>query len=220
MMIKAETKSSPTQYGLLYRVSDALISLLSYLNLVEFFKFVGRWLSATDSEERKIQISNIAIDVFIIAKWALIASLWYAEASSLASKIVVIYLIITNVFTYFYYHVWIDQSFPETITTIERQRRRFISLLQAILFSNFSFALLFAYGAHHHFSWTPAITSSLAPVYYSFSNSITGSSNIAYPATNIGYLLSTSQLLISFIFIAVIMSKTIPEVEKGSKADV
>ena len=76
---------------------ENIIFALCFLNLVEFFKFIAIKLLP----KRKILAKRLAVDLFIILKWALVTLLWYNNVKSIFVNYVVWYLIFTNIFTYF-----------------------------------------------------------------------------------------------------------------------
>lgn len=59
--------------GFLYEIINAVVLGANYLNLVELYKSLARRLTPPGaSSEVLIRNSNIAIDIFVVLKWALV----------------------------------------------------------------------------------------------------------------------------------------------------
>lgn len=189
--------------GFIYILANRIIQLFYYTNLVEGFKYLVGLIGK--GKERKY--NNFAIDLFIILKWILVGTIWLGEKSSLFLTILALYLIWTNLFTYFYYHVW---DAPKKIKP-DRIKRRFINLFLAFAFSNFSYAYLYQTYFKSHFNIADGFDEKLSFLNYSNFNSLFSDYSIITPIDNTGYILTFSQLAITFIFASIILSKTIPE---------
>jgi hypothetical protein len=122
--------------GYIHRIATLIVTICYYTNLVEGFK----WLLGKLTKDKKRAYKNFAIDTFILLKWIFLILLWCFNAQSFLLTIVVSYLIWTNLFTYFYYHVWKTSKVDET----ERNQRRFVNLILAFTYSNVSFAYLYS----------------------------------------------------------------------------
>lgn len=189
--------------GFIYILSTRIIQIFYYTNLVEGFKYLIGLLGK--NKERKFK--NFAIDLFIVLKWILIGAIWLFDKSNLFLTVLVSYLIWTNLFTYFYYHVW---ATPKKIKS-DRIQRRFISLFLAFAYSNFSYAYLYHSYFKRHFMVSEGFDRKLSFLNYSNFNSLFSEYSIISPIDNTGYILTFSQLAITFIFASIILSKTIPE---------
>lgn len=189
--------------GFIYILSTRIIQIFYYTNLVEGFKFLIGLLGK--DKERKFK--NFAIDLFILLKWILIGAIWIVDKSNLFLAILVLYLIWTNLFTYFYYHVWVTTKKIKS----DRIQRRFINLFLAFAYSNFSYAYLYQSYFKSHFKISEGFDRKLSFLNYSNFNSLFSDYSIISPIDNTGYILTFSQLAITFIFVSIILSKTIPE---------
>jgi hypothetical protein len=198
------------QNGFLYESADVIIRCLKYLNVVEYFKMAAQRLTpsaASDSVIRKN--TNIAIDVFIVLKWCLVASLWYLRVDGYASIVAVLYLLAASLHTYFYYHVWEENPYGHAMT-LHRVRRRFLNLLLALAFTLFGYAFLYEVCFRSQIAWPPGIGGIISSLEFSIVNSIGGSFESMRPITTAATVLSMSQQIATFIIVAVILSKSIP----------
>lgn len=195
--------------GFIFKTVDTVTVSLNYLNLVEFFKFVARKLTPESSPTtEKIKNCNIAIDIFIVMKWVLMIFLWVNNINSPFWTLLTLYLIWSNYHTYFYYHVW---KTPSSITDFDKSRRRFISLIVAIFFNVVSFGYLYSTSFAQDFSWGNISNLPLNSLLFSISQSFfLGSSDVS-PLTESGEVLTTVQSLITFIFIVIILAKSVPQ---------
>jgi hypothetical protein len=173
------------------------------MNLVEGFK----WLLGKLTKDKKRAYKNFAIDTFILLKWIFIGLIWFLKAQSLSLTIIVSYLIWTNLFTYFYYHVWTSNKIEET----ERNQRRFINLILAFAYSNVSFAYLYSLPFNSSFSITTGFDGHFSFLLFSSYNSLFSDYNFITVADLTGSIITVLQLTITFIFASIILSKSIPE---------
>lgn len=187
--------------GLLYTLLNPVLKFLRFLNLVELFKLI-----AVKIGKNKVY-SRTGTDAFILFKWALLLIIWTCSWHNIVITIAVWYLLITNIYTYFYYHVWSDEALNTTTLTNDTLRRRFLVLLLAIAFSDFGFAYLYKLPYAADFS-----ANSVANyVWYSISNSFAANYNAIQPTTELGNSIAMIQLIITFIFVTIIVSRSIPE---------
>lgn len=200
------------KYGFIYELFRVLIEGFRYLNLVELFKLVGQKLNpALNDKNSKTTNTRLAVDIFIIIKWVLILIISITSTSNLFLSVLVWYLIVTNVYTYFYYHVWDSSAINQSEIDEHSLRRRFINLLLAISFSNFSFGYLYCNYYSKEFSWGEKGISFSHSIWYSITNSISGNYSVVSPISDLGYSISMIQLVISFVFITIVVSRSIPQ---------
>jgi hypothetical protein len=194
--------------GFLLKIADGIIRYGKFLSLVEFFKFVATRLAPQPvSDNDKKAYANIAIDIFIVIKWAWIILFWCCDVNNRFATGIVFYLILTNLHTYFYYHIWFDNG----IITDLKNKRKFITLLLAFSFSNLCFAYLYALPFKNNFKWLDTINSDLTAFWFSISTSLTSSISGVEPLDNWANFLTTAQVCISFTFISIVLSKSIPQ---------
>ena len=192
--------------GFIYEVVKVVIDNLKYLNLVELFKAIAKKIKPNQSDE----YSKIAVDIFIVMKWIFVSILIFLEINNSWITVFVWYLIATNLYTYFYYHNWIDESLNTSNFDNDRIRRRFVNLILAICFSNYSFSYLYKFPYNSEFSWisNEIIGDSFT---YSICNSITANYDLVKPISSLAFSISTIQIFISFIFITIVISRSIPQ---------
>jgi hypothetical protein len=204
------------QNGFIYSLFNRSIKFFYYMNLVEFFKFVGRKLNPNKNDQASIDTYNrVFTDIFILLKWIFLMILWSASFFSRTTTIIVWYLIVTNLYTYFYYHIWEDTSLNPDNFTIARSKRRFLNLLLAIAFSTFSFGYLYQMPYWNHFNWKGYSTFGHS-LMYSFSNSLAANYAEVGPITDHGNQVSLIQLLFTFVFLTIILSKSLPQTNSNT----
>jgi hypothetical protein len=200
------------KYGFIYEIFKAIIEGLKYLSLVELFKLIAKKLNPIPLDESKATIySRVSVDIYITLKWILLIIFLITSLNGQWSCLIIWYLIITNIHTYFYYHVW-DKAAINLFEADEHcLRRRFINLLLAIAFSNISFAYLYSTYYSNGFNWgSSGITKSHA-IWYSISNSVAANYNSISPIDDTANSVSMIQLLITFLFVTIIISRSIPQ---------
>lgn len=197
--------------GLIYPVIDFILNCLKYLNLVEGVKWLFRkFINDPDKANR------IGTDTFILLKWALVIFLWEYEVKSSIINVLLFYLIATNLYTYFYHHIWKEDKGTEQKTKDEifqRRKRRFINLLQAVGFNILTFGYLIAMPFSSNFEWEKGYSTFEDSVFFSLSQTLT----IDYcPVESINRCASqliTIETFVSFIFLTIVLSTSVPEKE-------
>ena len=189
--------------GYIHRIANLIVTICYNTNLVEGFK----WLLGKLTKDKKRAYKNFAIDTFILLKWIFIGLIWYLNVQSFLLTVIVSYLIWTNLFTYFYYHVWTTSKIEET----ERNQRRFVNLILAFAYSNVSFAYLYSLPFSSSFSINPGFEGRFSFLLYSTYNSLFSDYNFITIADLTGSVITVIQLTITFIFASIILSKSIPE---------
>lgn len=198
--------------GIIYRILKLVLDGLNYLSLVELFKYISiKLFSKVSNPQSKITASRMAVDTFIIFKWLFVLLSFINGWSSPFFKVIVWYFIYSNLYTYFYYHLWSRESMNTENFDIERVRRRFITLMLSIGFSNLCFAYLFRFPYLSDFEWSDKIPLNTKAIWFSFANSLTANYEFVKPITQDGASITVTQLIISFIFITLILGKSIPQ---------
>ncbi|MBL0702425.1 MAG: hypothetical protein JJV95_00390 [Sulfurospirillum sp.] len=206
--------------GFIYPLFNSLINFLYYTNLVELFKFIGRFyaiLSLKKDEKVSVDIirscSTIAIDIYQIFKWGLLVFFWLSENNSLTSKLIIYYLIYSNLFVYFYYHTW--GSKYKQRNDREALKKNFLNYLMAIAFYLFSYAYLYKF----HYNDMILIDSklldisvldSINAIYLSISTAFTLTFGGFQPLTQEVRVVFLSELINTFLFFTIIVSNSIP----------
>lgn len=197
--------------GFIYTLIKFLIDKLCFLNLVEYFKKIGLWLNPEKTNrDMEATYTRVATDIFIVLKWLFILFLWLFSVRSPWMAGIVWYLIITNLYTYFFHHIWTDEALDTSHFTNDRIRRRFLNLLLALAYSDIAFAYLFRFPYVQEFTWGTVPTSPHS-IWFSISNSLAANYSVVSPITDLGNTVAMVQLLITFVFVAIIISRSIPQ---------
>lgn len=194
--------------GIIYGIVNWVIEKLKYLNMVEFFKFIAVKISPTN----RITSLRFAVDLFIILKWTLISLLWFYNVKNECINLIVLYLIFTNVYTYFYYHTW-TENITKSEFDFDRIKRRFLSLILSIGFNVVSFAYLFALPFSKNFQWKGGFSTLQDSLFFSLANSFTTNYDSVQSITEIGQKLTLIETIISFVFLTIILSNSIPQIK-------
>lgn len=203
------------QNGFIFKVIDALILSLNYLNIAEFFKFVAKKLTPTVQSVDEIKKNcNIAIDIFIILKWFLVIFLWVQGINNPILTVIVFYLVWSNFHTYFYYHIWKENN----SSNFDRSRRRFINLIIAIAFTIISFGYLYSTAFINEYIWGETSFSILKALIFSISQSLFLNISSVTPKNINGEVVTTIQSIITFLFVVIILAKSIPQDCKDTKS--
>lgn len=197
--------------GLIYPIVDFVLNNLKCLNLVEGLKYLFRkFVNDPDHANR------VGTDTFILLKWALVIFLWEYEVKSSIINILLFYLIATNLYTYFYYHIWDEKKSPTTITKdeiVQRRKRRFINLLQAVGFNILTFAYLIAMPFSSNFEWKKGYSTFEDSIFFSLSQTLTIDYGPVESINRCASQLITIETFVSFIFLTIVLSTSVPEKE-------
>ncbi|MHA1280317.1 MAG: hypothetical protein ACTSQ8_24350 [Candidatus Helarchaeota archaeon] len=210
---KKDDKLMSVHNGFIYPFVNSLLNLLKAINLVEGFKYAGKLLAAkTGSRETQIKYSRIAVDIFIIFKWLFVIFILLASINNIWTVVIVWYLLFTNLYTYFFYHVWSTEILLDDKFDIDRIKRRFTTLIQAILFSLLGFAYLYYVPYSSEFTWSSEQPAFIYSLWFSISNSLTASYKQVKPITDVGNTIAMIQLSMMFVFFTIIMGCTVPQI--------
>jgi hypothetical protein len=198
--------------GFIYEIVRVLIEAFKHLNLVELFKLIGAKLNPkkTDSEQ-EVAFKRVATDIFIVLKWVFVSILWCYSVTNFWMIICVWYLLISNLFTYLYYHIWADEALNTENFTKDRIRRRFVNLMLAVSFSVFCFAFLYQVPYAAEIDWGTKTAAPLYSIMFSISTALAANYEDVKPKTDFGNLLCTLELLFTFVFVTIILSRSIPQ---------
>ncbi len=199
--------------GFIYPFFNSLIRVLYYLNLVEFFKFVailskGLCKKEALSQEEQITTCNIAIDIYQMFKWLTLISLWLFEVNNFFSFIFTCYLLISNLFTYFYYHVW-GSNYSQMVDR-DKLNRKFLNSLLAVSYYLACYAYLYQVHLSDQIEWPDNLVDSMNAIYLSVSNAFTLTYGGFSPLTQEIRVVFMSQLINTFLFFTIIISNSIP----------
>lgn len=200
-----------SEYGFIYVIASVMIKVLWALNLVEWFKFLFyQFCRLLHKKINQKATYNWAIDTFIVLKFIFVFLFIFLPENPVYLRIV-LYLLIMNVFTYFYHHVWRKPS----DNCSHWQARRFLTLMLAIAFNILGYVYLYWNGLSSFLQWRKGTPYTLFTVIqYSLSNTFLLPSHLSVENA-FGLYLQTTQQVISFVFIVIVLSQSIPQPRKG-----
>jgi hypothetical protein len=202
--------------GFIYPFFDSLIRLLYYCNLVEFFKLLARLCvvvlhkrsSGELSTQALIRSCNIAIDTYQIFKFSVLFLLWTCEVSSVFSKLLVYYLLFSNLFTYFYYHVW-GSKYDQRVDR-DTLNRKFLNSLLAIAYYLLCYAYLYQIHYNQMIVWPDNLIDMTNSIFLSVANAFTLIYGGFSPLTQEVRVVFMSELINTFLFLTIIITNSIP----------
>ena len=194
---------------MLYKAFELLIETLKSINLVEYWKSLfwlgyNRKLIVIDYDEKLCKtIKGKAIDYFIIMKYGLLFLIFKGFIPSNDFTLLIIwYMLLMNIFTYFYYHLWESKK-----SNKENSKKRFINFILSIVYSSLSFMLLYKNYYTNDFEFENKGTSDTIKA-FSLSFGTFFNSNNFSPTTDRGYIIFTINCIINFIFLTFILANT------------
>ena len=206
-----------TLHGPTYRIVSHGMTGMHKLNAVEWLKWAAIKITRASRQEDKRMISNWVIDLFIAAKWAFVIGAWRFNLTGRPIIWISIYLLIANIFTYFWHHLWLPRAPAYAADNPHRERRRFLNLLSAMAFSMATYAFFYSRVFTNSFDWPHDIVAPVAALTFSVGNALTGATGDLHPKTSAAYLLMTSQLVMTFVFVAMLLSTSIPLQKHGKE---
>lgn len=149
-----DVKNGVYMNGFIIVVFNTIFKLVEKVSAVEYFKkaitfFFKRRIQNDFEKERALK--NIAIDIFMVLKWIILIFFIIRGISSNLAKVFVIYLLVMNIHTYFYNHVWSERTIKAKVRNIEHVQRRLISLLLSISYNIASYMYLYGIGFKTYF---------------------------------------------------------------------
>lgn len=214
-----------TDNGIIYPLVKVLVKIVFYLNIVEYIKKLSDFVTSKYFKDKSLEIKrikvrrnrNFAIDLFIILKFLFILLVLFQGYKDFWIQILVWYLIISNVYTYFYYHLWSIDALKENHLTVNRVRRRFINLFISIFYMMLCYVYLYYAMTPEHFLVSSKGDWSNEYIVY-FISSITKSFAIDFEdlkaSDQTGTLIEISQVINMFIFITLILAKSLPKADR------
>ena len=191
-----------------------LVVVLWMLSFVEHFKALVMWLakSCTSSSTNALMSSrSLAIDLYECLKWSFLLIVFAAHIFLDWVVGMVFYLLISNLFSHFYYHVWFQR--PEAKISHNSVKRRLTSFLLAFTFMIFGYAYLYLGWYPNEIRWPsddPNITNAL---YLSFANTFTLTYGDFGPQNDGSRFLFISQVIYTFFFLVLIVVRSLPNSE-------
>lgn len=209
--------------GLIYPFIYKVIKVLYYLNVVELIKKITEFITVKYYKNRsevtqKVKIRrnrNIAIDLFILLKFLFIVIIIYIDTSSIVVQIAVWYLLISNVFTYFYYHLWCDDVILERFQTIHRARRRFVSFIISFIFMMLCYSYFYLIMTPEHFSLINKESSRIAAsIISAIGNAFNMDMGYLKKESDISKIVALSQTINVFLFLTLLLTSSLPKAKQ------
>lgn len=205
--------------GFLLPIFNVLVRIIFAFNLVEYFKksvrAAYRFAKSTKelSHADTLEASNIAIDIYQLFKYGVLFVFWSLEIENVWAKYAIFYLLISNVFTYFYYQVW-GNGYASRFDR-EALNRRFLNTILAIAYYLLCYAYLYQYHFYLMIEWLN-LPSTLDSIYLSISTAFTLTySGFAPKGKDITiYMVFLSEILNTFFFLTIIISNSVPNHRK------
>lgn len=219
-MYTGRSKEKKVDNGIIYPSVCFLVYLMQLFNLVEIVKRISMAIAIQvykdGSHEMLIRkqrkYAGISIDIFIILKFLLIAWFWISGYSNSLVVIVTIYLLITNLTTYFYYHIWSVDAILNRNIGVNRSRRRFINFFISLFYMIICYAYIYDVLLQKSFQVNSEIPTYVISLLYSVSNSFAKSYSSMIAIDELGVVVSLSQTVIMFVFISIILVRSFPQV--------
>lgn len=224
-MYVGRSKETSHDNGFIYPLVCYLIQVLYVLNFVEWFKWVSKKLvmyrfrdfdDARGYVSRKVRrVSNYVIDGTILLKFSLLFLFISDGIRNPFITFVVGYLLFMNSFTYFYYHIWEEGAVFSRFQTLHRVRRRFVNFLISLVFMEACYTYLYGFSFVQNFSWDKKESRVLSSLLYSLQNTIPATYSNVVPLTQTGRVLSMSETIFVFVFVVIILARSLPQAEKS-----
>lgn len=204
------------QNGFVYPIAKRLVVVLKALNAVEYVKDFSAWLYCKAkghdlSDNELIAAKNLGIDLFLVSKWALV--IWFIAfgVTGGVAEVVVFYLIATNLFSYFYYHVW--GSAYRARADLDSQRRRFVNFILSIGFYIVCYSYLYQFQFASHIQWPDHVVDWVNALYLSVANAFTLTYGGFQPLSQTARVLFMTELVNTFFFFTIIVANALPALQ-------
>lgn len=194
--------------GIIYPIFDISVRFLKQFTLVELVKNV--FLRNKRFTQKQRYLLNYVIDCYIVFKWMLIISFWILNFSGILINILVFYLLLTNLSTYFFYHIWDERNYDNSKRDSTIIKKRMVSLILSYLYSVLLFAYMYGVLFSFHFH-QPVESNFLLYILFSFTNSIFNSNDLLIPSNLVGYFLMGLQQFITLIYMTIIFARSVGE---------
>jgi len=197
--------------GFIYKYFDKLIEALLYTNIVMFFKHIAIKIAKSkgkNTPKEFIPYASFAIDVYQIFKWGILVLFWSLGTTNGFSKYVIYYLIYSNLFIYFYYHVWGSKHNQRTDRAT--LNRKLLNYLLAISFYLACYAYLYQFHFSEMIKWPDNLIDATNSIYLSVANAFTLTYGGFAPLTQEARAIFMTELMNTFLFFTIIVSNSVP----------
>ena len=206
--------------GFIYPLARGLVQVLFALNLVEYVKCLSAWICFKIKRRElsvieKKKAMNNAIDCFLVAKWLIVVFAIMNNWTDFLVELGIWYLIASNLFTYFYHHVW-GSGFALS-DDIDSQRRRYINFLLSLAFYIVCYAYLYQHRYSTEIVWPANVVDTINALYLSIANAFTLTYGGFKPMSQKARVLFASELINTFFFFTIIIVNSIPSDQTEGK---
>lgn len=216
-MLYRDQPISPRTYlpnQLILAAFQTAVLVLWWASLVEHVKVLAVRLGACrgdQSDDRQTVSRSVGIDIYEIGKWLF---LWVAFSNLCNSNWfgrIVLYLLISNLFSHFYYHVW-KESDPKKLLHMN-MLRRLSSFLLAFSFMIMGYAYMFFAWYSPDIQWPDGQVTIPNATFLSVTNTFTLTYGDYGPLAPAARFIFMSEVIYAFFFLVIIVSKSLPASE-------
>lgn len=208
--LSEDEKKQRIDNGPIYLIADVVIRGVYTISPVEWKKKGVLKVFPRSQPDEIRRLANIAIDIFIVLKWIFLISIWAFDITNFFALSAAVILLVMNLHTYFWYHLWTVEKAVVVAGAEFRERRRFVNLVFAISYSMAFYAYCYHRLLPTEFEWNAKITPWVSALIFSVGNSLTGFSGDLKPMGQTAQLVVSSQLLMTFVFVAMLLSNSVP----------
>lgn len=194
--------------------AQVLIWLFWWASFIEHFKalVVLLFTRGETQHSNAAKWRAIAIDAYQVIKWSILILFLYCGWETTVAHSIVVYLLASNLFSYFYYHAWRDPWGGARLTHSNLQRR-LVSFLMAFAFMIFGYAALYYQFFADQIIWPggpDGVASFPGAIFLSVANTFTLTYGEYGPGTAAMEYLFGSQVVYAFVFLVIIISNSVP----------
>lgn len=194
------------RHSLILAGFQLLIRLLWYLSVIEYWKILVMSFAAPGPARRRAR--SLAIDIYMILIWVVLAALILGETHTLWARFLVSYLIASSLVSFFYYHVWKPEP-PRR--SYRSQLRRTAGFVLSFSFGVFGYAYLFSAGHADAIEWPNGNDFAFSDaLLLSLSTAFTSSFGAFELKSEAVRWVAAGEMLFVFGFVAIIVVNSLP----------
>lgn len=208
------------KYSPLLGVTQTIVVLFWHISLNEWIKHfaIARAVKKRKNGDDCALYRSRAIDFYEILKWGILIVFicWPGSGEWSVVSVVVGYLLWSNLFGHFYYHVWDDRIVEYDRTQVSKDRfdvrrnRRLNSFIGAFAYMVIGYAYIYHGPLAFELIWTEGDISWKNAIFVSIANSFTLTYGDYGPCSGLARAVFASQVLYTFVFVGVIITRSIP----------
>lgn len=195
--------------GFIIEYFTKIVDFFQKISAVEIYKEFQANKHSGASQTDIITCKNNAIDTFIISKWLALILVLVLDLRNIFITCVVVYLLVMNIHTYMYYHLWKSHIHQNSTRDIIHMRRRFIALMQAFGYNFLSFSYFYSSSAIFlvHKDFIERYTHKSMALLHSIYTSFTSGSPYIVPIGTLGFVIQVLHVITTFIFLSILLSR-------------